>query len=84
MTARELAESYKAEASHVWANGERVAWKHHGGAEVYAFMVAVCDELAALRAELAPEGPVALAASRRQVEVLEARVEALMAGECVF
>ena len=45
-------------------------------------LLRIMDQLAELKSELQPEGPLALAASRRQVEALEARIQGLLSGEC--
>ena len=88
MTAREIAAQYLDWASHRSGDGVR-HWQPHSKALVYQFMLAQCAEtdalraeLAALRAELAPEGPVLLARKCAEVEVLEQRINALMTGEC--
>ena len=56
--------------------------QHQWLSAVSTDLIRIMDQLAELKAELQPEGPIALAASRRQVEVLEARIQGLLSGEC--
>ena len=76
-----LADAYRDAASHEWADGTRRHWYFPGAPQIYAWMTAVNARVAALEAELQPEGPFALQAAQRKVDELEGRLKAQQEGE---
>lgn len=76
-TLHSIATEYAARTSRTGIRGN-VMWESDRDRLTHAFMLAVADILE--QSQMA-EGPLALAASGRQVEALEQRLEALQSGE---